>query len=557
MRELRIFGPPGSGKTTKLATEEIPNAAKAFGPEKVLIASYSRTAAKEIASKKSRITGEAISIPKENVGTLHSLCYRALGSPVVAESKKKEWNDDFGAQYPMGTGGSISIDDGFDEPAYGSEGDELLSRVNIYRARLVDRKLWPAKVQHFYNKWEAFKTAHGYIDFADMIDLACQRVIYPPGNPDVMFFDEAQDFTPLQLKLVRSWGNFVKWFVMVGDDDQTIYRFSGASPEAFLQPALESKYIRVLDQSWRVPQTVLDKSMAMISRVKNRQIKEYRPRADQDGLPVAGSVVRHSGNYKQPERFVNEIIDKSKDRTVMIIASCSYMIDPIKHLLKSKGVPFCNHYRKKRADWNPLLSGGDEKVNAVDLVNAFLSNGPDGYYWTVEEFLKWAKFIRVSDNGLQRKKGNAGLKFLSDAVDAQAEGLESVRNILAKILSQDAIEPALGRNISWLMDNVQPKRREGLEYPIKVFQNMGSEVLNKKPNITLGTIHSVKGGEASSVYLMPDISIKAVKENRTDREAIDAMHRLFYVGMTRAYDELVLMSRGSKPSIGGKLYVEW
>lgn len=54
------------------------------------------------------------------------------------------------------------------------------------------------------------------------------------------------------------------------------------------------------------------------------------------------------------------------------------------------------------------------------------------------------------------------------------------------------------------------------------------------PRLWVGTIHSVKGAEADVVYLWPDISYAATRDDP------DAVRRVFYVGMTRAREKVVL-----------------
>ncbi len=80
--EYRIFGPPGTGKTTNL-TRQIRRAVERFGPDSVLVTSFSRTAAAELA-------GRDLPISPDRIGTLHSHCYRALGAPEIAEANVAE-----------------------------------------------------------------------------------------------------------------------------------------------------------------------------------------------------------------------------------------------------------------------------------------------------------------------------------------------------------------------------------------------------------------------------------------------------------------------------------
>ena len=82
--EYRIFGPPGCGKTTSL-TRQIRRAVDRYGAEGVLVTSFSRAAAAELA-------GRDLPIAPDRVGTLHSHCWHALGGPEIAEANVDEWN---------------------------------------------------------------------------------------------------------------------------------------------------------------------------------------------------------------------------------------------------------------------------------------------------------------------------------------------------------------------------------------------------------------------------------------------------------------------------------
>ena len=82
--EYRIFGPPGAGKTTSL-TRQIRRAVERYGADSVLVTSFSRTAAAELA-------GRDLPVSRDRVGTLHSHCWHALGGPELAEANVDEWN---------------------------------------------------------------------------------------------------------------------------------------------------------------------------------------------------------------------------------------------------------------------------------------------------------------------------------------------------------------------------------------------------------------------------------------------------------------------------------
>src|SRR5262245_30690340 len=85
MTELRVFGPPGTGKTTYLAAQ-VGRAAEKYGADRVWVSSFTRAAAAEIGSR-------GLPIPPQMCATLHAHAYRSLGRPEVAEKHIKEWNE--------------------------------------------------------------------------------------------------------------------------------------------------------------------------------------------------------------------------------------------------------------------------------------------------------------------------------------------------------------------------------------------------------------------------------------------------------------------------------
>lgn len=546
-QEKRIFGPPGTGKTELLASTIIPEAVDTFGYDNVIVCSLTKTGARTIASRTENIN------PK-NVGTIHSICYRALGTPKLTVEKIKDWNE----QHPnlalssSGATASTALDEGGIEGSGGvdsggvTDGEKLMSKMNIFRSKLVPEDQWPEEIKAFSLLWKDFKDQTGTLDFTDLIEVANRDLIRAPGNPNVLVVDEAQDTNPLQLRLLREWAKMMDYYVLVGDDDQTIYEFAGCTAEAFLNPPIEDKDKRVLSQSYRVPLAVHGLAQHIISRVSFREKKQYFPRRDGDGNFIPGSVGQITGSYNKNDYILEEIIRQVESgKSVMFLTSCAYMIDPLKLKLVENGIPFENEFRRRRGDWNPLY----EKNNGISskkLIQSFFASGPDENFWTVEQLTIWAKFITVGDLGLVKKIGKKVIEVLDKEVANGSPGLHSVRNVLHQVLSAEAIPLALARDIDWLCSNIQKSRSNGMKYPLKVLSKYGHEGLNKKPLLTIGTIHSVKGGQADCVIVCPDISAQAAVGCRINISDNDAMNRLFYVAVTRAKESVLIANPATK-----------
>ena len=93
----------------------------------------------------------------------------------------------------------------------------------------------------------------------------------------------------MQLTLIRKWGECANYFILAGDDDQTIFSFTGASPDAILDPDIPEDHKIILKQSYRVPRAVHRLANDLIHQVTRRQEKVYLPRAE-DGA-YSGSRV--------------------------------------------------------------------------------------------------------------------------------------------------------------------------------------------------------------------------------------------------------------------------
>ena len=543
--EYRVFGPPGTGKTTYLS-RQIEKAAGEY-KDSVMVSSFTRAAAVELVQRK-------LPVSRENIGTLHAICYRALGRPQIAELHIEEFNTE-NKSY------AISQRDTAMEDAEAvkskTQGDEIFTQMQLRRARMIPKDLWSKTLLDFSRVWEDWKERNGYMDFTDLIEESIRSLPTAPQSPAVGFFDEVQDFTPLQLKLVRQWVSHMDFAILAGDDDQCIYSFAGASPEAFLEPELSQEYVRVLDKSWRLPRKIQEYADSWIRKVAVRYPKQYRPK-DSEGF-----VTLFDAKWKNPEMYVREIERYTQGgKTVMILTTCSYMLDPLKKILKEAAIPFHNPYRKSRGDWNPL--GSRRGTTMVERILAYLLPsfelwGEQARYWRLDDLKKWVMVLN-SSGVLKRGAKTLLLDKLKDVKEEDdptsfdfganvedtsfdyGENKESQADVdeILSMLEPHALERAEASDIDWFYQNILPAKKKIAKYPIDLIKNRGPRTLIEKPRLVIGTIHSVKGGEADIVYLFPDLSQEAYRNAMTDRSSRDSIKRQMYVGMTRAKEGLYI-----------------
>lgn len=538
--EYRIFGPPGTGKTHTLM-KNIRRAAEKFGGENILCASFTRAAAEELVS---RIGAGDVDVPPRAVGTIHSLCYRALGSPRLAESDIEGFN----AAAPLwarlskasaASAGAMEDAPGEDAGA-AQDGDSLLAMYNLLRNRLVPTEAMPTRIQAFAREWEGWKADADAKDFTDLLEIGAKTMIYAPNNAKVLFVDEAQDLTPLQFQLVRSWGKSVRFYIVSGDDDQLLFSWSGASPDPLIDGECPPERRIVLNQSYRVPAAVHRLAAGWISRVSRREPKEYRPRDFEGAVTLSGATF---SNVEPLYRRVMETVEQGK--TFMFLAATSYMLRrSIIPALKEWGVPFHNPFRRTQGEWNPLRAS---KVNR--LLDFVRPSGPEygGFkLWTPQQLKSWTD-ICISSGLLKR----GGKKLIGRFCELEDWSTDQLLDLYDAAFEPGALDSATELRPAWLFDCLAAEKRNSYEFPISIWERGGHDALFDRPRVLVGTIHSVKGGEADVVALFPDISPMAhaalTGVGGVDPvEAKDAVIRQFYVGMTRAREELIVCSAATR-----------
>jgi len=535
--EYRIFGPPGTGKTTNL-TRQIRRAAERFGQDSVLVTSFSRTAAAELA-------GRDLPLSPDRIGTLHSHCFHALGCPQIAECHVDEWNKENPHLQitPKKKQGRLEGDESAEDDGSEREtpGDEFLGQLNRWRGMMIPRGAWPAVLREFAAKWNEYKEALGLLDFCDLVDTALRDIPFAPKNPSVIFADEAQDLNRMQLRLIRKWGERANYFIVAADDDQTIYSFTGATPDAVLDPEIPDDHKIILKQSYRVPRAIHARAVRWIEQVNRRQEKDYLPR------PFEGDFNRLStGTYKSPEYYIlkTALQHLEQGKSVMFLTSCGYMLQPIVQVLRKNAIPFHNPYRRSNGFWNPLRMGRGSSANRVlSLLVAHPQFGEGARAWTCGDFALWADWLHsegVIKRGMKKK-----LSSLTPADPVTIGTLDETFEPGALEALLKTFDGSYGDLLEWWRRRLNATVFKRAQFTSDIAAVRGPQALVDAPRVVVGTIHSVKGGEADVVYLFPDLSREGDAAYQQAGQPRDSVIRQFYVGMTRARETLYICQQES------------
>lgn len=545
LNEYRVHGSPGSGKTTFL-TRKVQAAVERGYRGDLLVASFTRAAAAELA-------GRDMQLGNHQIGTLHAHCFAGLGQPTIAESRIKEFNE-ANPDFKLSSKTNVNTEEqDSNMPSGETLNDGLFAEYNLYRNRKTDRRMWRQSVLSFAERWEDWKLETGYYDFTDLIEYGKSDLIYPPNHAKVGIFDEVQDFTPLQMDLIRDWARQMKYVMIAGDSEQCLYLFSGATPDTFLYPEIPEERETILARSYRCPKVVQDYSLRFLKKIQKRKDKPLEPRIE------GGEVNKVSHTYKMGEglaRLMDYEInyaglnDRGERRSVMFIAACGYMLTPLKKKLREKGIPFHNPYRKTEGSWNPLSTSPTGTPNRI---LAYLE--PQGPWvgpqqlWTAAQLSLWLDLIKAKDV-LQT---NAKKKLNEFVKNEQTYDPDRLLDLYTELFLSESLEQAAQLKPGWLREHATAEKYRRMEFPMQILHKQGKRKLRETPQLTIGTIHSTKGGESDTVFLVPDLSTRNFQDycQGYGSEQFEAIMRQFYVGATRARERLNIL----RPA-NGRQYVK-
>lgn len=311
-----VLAGPGSGKTLVI-TRRVEYLIKKYGvrPEQILVITFTKAAAKEMRERFARITKED-RFPV-TFGTFHGIyygilkwAYRMNASNIFSEEEKMMLLREVIA------GMELEIED---EKEFLQGIASEIGQIKNNRLSLEKYESSNCSDQMFcqiYEEYERRRKLLKKIDFDDMLVL-CYELFQK--RPDILqmwqkkfqyiLIDEFQDINQVQYDVIRMLALPENNLFIVGDDDQSIYRFRGARPEimlGFSKDYPNAKSI-ILDVNYRSTKAVVSAARRVIERNKNRYQKEIITVNDQ-GDNVHIQEVRHP---VEESHYVREQIAKA------------------------------------------------------------------------------------------------------------------------------------------------------------------------------------------------------------------------------------------------------
>lgn len=482
-----ILGPPGTGKTTELLNLIDGYLIKNTDPRKIGFVSFTRQSVNETKSR------AATRFNKSEryftyFRTIHSLAFMQLSMSKVGVMEKKHYQE-VGNLLGVVIKGKSAQDCAVEDL---ERGDQLvflesLSRMccesyeDTYNKSNSDFSFM--ELELFAKTLTKYKKVNLLYDFTDMLTKYYNEGHKPPL--DVLFVDEAQDLCPIQWRIIEQLSENSEKTYIAGDDDQAIFRWSGADIEYFINLSRRND-TKILEHSYRLPTVVHRLSTEIISQVGNRVDKRYSPTDLRGAVEYVTSL---------------EDIDMSQGEWLLLVRNV-YMISKVIDYLRLCGYAYASQYRSSKDIeslqaailWEHLRNGQSIAVEKAKIVVSYMSS---------KKFKRPIRGLR-SDELLNMKSLN-DMCQLTCNTQIWHEALDTI--------SFDDREYFIAA------------RKQG-------------ESLTKEPRIRVSTIHGAKGGECENVVLHTDMSLKTYNQMMIN---YDDEVRVFYVGITRAKEKLFIV----------------
>ncbi|WP_448946933.1 ATP-dependent helicase [Lachnoanaerobaculum sp.] len=310
---LMVLAGPGSGKTFVI-THRIKYLIEGPGinPAHILVVTFSRAAAKEMKDRFEKLYSKS----PVTFGTFHSVFFNLLktaygfGSEQIASDELR-----YTLIKELIKRNSIENED--INTLAGNLLNEiaLVKQDNISIKNYYSNSISSDTFKKIYSDYESELEARGKLDFEDMLSLTYELL---SERSDILkavqnryryiLVDEFQDINFLQYNIIKLMAGEKQNITVVGDDDQSIYRFRGARPEIMLGFERDFRNVKkvFLDINFRSSTQIVNASTKLISFNSKRFPKSFKAK-NGDGAPV--SLIE----FKNPFLEVNSIIKDIKD----------------------------------------------------------------------------------------------------------------------------------------------------------------------------------------------------------------------------------------------------
>lgn len=581
----QIIAGPGSGKTFVTVHRILHLIMKqGVDPARILVITFTKAAALEMQERFFRLTQPER--PPVRFGTFHAVFYHILkqsacyqGYSIITDSEKRKQIRQIVRMHNR----FVCVQE--------EDLEELTTLVSSCKTSGRLKKtsiqgIGEEDIRFLSREYENYQQEFRQMDFDDIM-IFCHRILREDKETllkwqeqfQYILVDEFQDISPLQYEIVRMLAAPQRNLFIVGDDDQSIYGFRGASPGSMQQfrqdyPAAS---VIMLDRNYRCHRQVVAAALRVIGENHNRIYKRIRS-VHEEGEGFR--LLWYENEEEQQKAFVRELCDMQKAGKLSdcaVICRTNYDCAMWAQILRKHEIPFS----MKERPGNRFRHFVVQDIMAyLELAEEAACMGAAG----VSSGLRRKFFLRIMNRPVRYLKRDSVSeeKVREESLLAYYRGStvlqERVRKLFQDIRNLRSRKPYLQihyiRNIIGYDGYLREKYgafkaeelvrmaaefqevsrqfsslREMKEY-IAAYEDMLKDIQEqkkeKKDAVSLLTMHASKGLEFGSVYLPDCQEGKIPSAKSATEEEIEEERRLFYVAMTRARNSLCLMAVKAK-----------
>ena len=578
-KNVLVSAAAGSGKTAVLVERILSlvcgegEEEKPLDVDRLLVVTFTRAAAEEMKKRFLKMRKESRTMVR--FGTFHSVFFEIL-------------------KYAYGlTGANIAGED----VCYGFL-KEIISKINLDvedEAELLKSltqeistvKSEQIPLEHYYSssvsdeifrriyrEYQEKMVQRNLLDYDDLLvctwELLTQREDILAGwqkRYQYILIDEFQDINKLQYEIIRLLARPENNLFIVGDDDQSIYRFRGAKPEIMLQfpKAYPNVHKIVLDYNFRCPGNIVKAAAKVIGRNVTRYDKEIKevkdegapigflkfPNQNQESLFIMKKIkdyVAEGGSYDQVAVLYRNNMDaRVISQRFMEYNVPFYMRDVIPNIYEHWIARNMIAYLKAAAGNRersvmlqiinrPKRYVGRECLDQPTVDFERLRRFYDDKYWMIKKIDQ----LESDLNMLRKMDPDTAINYIRHGI-----GYEGYLQEYAEYRKM-AVEDLLD-----LLDQLQEsakgfKTTEEWFAHIKEYgemlKNQNKRDRKAENQVTFSTLHSAKGLEYPLVFIL-DVNEGIIPYKKAVLQSdVEEERRMFYVGMTRASEKLYICS---------------
>lgn len=582
---LLLLASPGSGKTTTVIMR-IGYMIEQLGihPSRIKAVTFSKASAKDM---QERFYQWFPYLDSVDFSTIHSLAFQIVREYFKTNGLSFGIIEDGGsAQFVSKKHVLRQIFEQFNKTQITEDQlDELVTYISFVKNRMLPESEWqlkqykvPKKVEIFkaYEQYKQSGTTQMLIDFDDMLIIAHDVLNNDPHvlaryqqRYDYVLTDESQDTSLIQHAIIERLVAAHQNLCIVADEDQSIYSWRGADPQYLLdfKNVYPTGEVLMMTENYRSSKNIVQAANEFIKQNKNRYDKQMEtPNPIKDDI----QFVELSNYLFQPNFVVTKAKEHFQHKTMAILYRNNFSAIPmmdefdrecIPFVMKDSTIRFFSHWVVEdvlnfmRFSYNicnvQLFDKIARKMQAyitkkqLEML-AQLSGDED-------VFTKLLTLPQLKDyqKNLLRKFRKTFLSIHFDET-SPSEMIEFIRDdfgydrVLKKMSEQFGFNESALFDILNVLAMIAERTTTMREFAnrLKQLEYLAKNSYEKKPNaVTFSTLHSAKGLEFDEVFIIDTVEgILPTVNMKEDPVAYEEEVRLFYVGMTRAKQNLTIVS---------------